>query len=191
MPLPRELHTARLLLRRWRAEDRDAFAALNADPVVMEHFPAVSSRADSDAAADRIAAHFEKHGFGLWAVEIPGVAPFAGFVGLCVPRFEMHFTPCVEIGWRLAAAHWGHGYATEGAQAALAFGFEHLGLEEIVSYTVPGNVRSRRVMEKIGMRHDPGGDFDHPLLPAGHPLSRHVLYRIRRDQFNRHGDRSA
>jgi RimJ/RimL family protein N-acetyltransferase len=183
MPVPRELRTGRLLLRRWRAEDRDAFAALNADPVVMEHFPAVSSRADSDAAADRIAAHFEKHGFGLWAVEVVGVTPFAGFVGLCVPRFEAHFTPCVEIGWRLAAAHWNRGYATEGARAALALGFEHLALDEIVSYTVPGNVRSRRVMEKIGMTHEPGGDFDHPLLPAGHPLSRHVLYRIRKDEF--------
>jgi RimJ/RimL family protein N-acetyltransferase len=182
MALPLELRTDRLLLRRWRAGDRDAFAALNADPVVMEHFPSVSARADSDAAADRIEAHFERHGFGLWAVEVVEVAPFAGFIGLCVPRFEAHFTPCVEIGWRLAAAFWGQEYATEGAKAALAFGFEHLRLDEIVSYTVPPNLRSRRVMEKIGMSHDPGGDFDHPLLPVGHPLSRHVLYRIRRDQ---------
>jgi RimJ/RimL family protein N-acetyltransferase len=183
MPLPSELRTDRLLLRRWRAEDRDVFAALNADPVVMEHFPSVSARADSDAAADRIAAHFERHGFGLWAVEVVGVAPFAGFVGLCVPRFEAHFTPCVEIGWRLARAFWDKGYATEGAREALAFGFEHLRLDEVVSYTVPANVRSRRVMEKLGMNHDAGGDFEHPLLPEGHPLRGHVLYRIARNEF--------
>ena len=102
---------------------------------------------------------------------------------LRVPSFETHFTPCVEIGWRLAAAFWNRGYATEGARAALAFGFEQLGLDEIVSYTVPGNVRSRRVMEKIGMVHDPGGDFEHPLLPPGHHLSRHVLYRLKRSAY--------
>lgn len=178
--LPRELRTERLLLRRWRAEDREPFAALNADPPVMEHFPGPYSRAESDAAVDRIEAHFQQHGFGLWAVEIPDVAPFAGFVGLSIPRFEASFTPCVEIGWRLAADHWGRGYATEGARAALAFGFESLRLNEIVSYTVPENVRSRRVMEKLGMTHDASHDFDHPLLPAGHKLSRHVLYRIAR-----------
>jgi RimJ/RimL family protein N-acetyltransferase len=111
-------------------------------------------------------------------VEVRGGAAFAGFVGLSVPRFEAHFAPCVEIGWRLAAQHWGHGYATEGARAALAFGFGTLGLEEIVAFTAPRNVRSRRVMEKIGMTYDPADDFDHPLLPEGHPLRRHVLYRI-------------
>lgn len=123
-------------------------------------------------------AHFQEHGFGLWAVEIPGVATFAGFVGLSVPRFEAHFTPCVEIGWRLAAPYWGRGYATEGARAALEFGFDHLHLDQIVSFTVPDNVRSRRVMEKIGMTHDPADDFDHPNLPEGHRLRRHVLYGI-------------
>jgi RimJ/RimL family protein N-acetyltransferase len=174
-----QLRTERLLLRAWRDTDRPAFAAMNADPRVMEHFPAVMSREESDAAADRIEAHFARHGFGLWAVEIPGVAEFAGFVGLCCPRFHAHFTPCVEIGWRLAAEHWGHGYATEGARAAMAYGFETLRLSEIVSFTVPQNVRSRRVMEKLGMTHDAGGDFDHPLLPPGHRLCRHVLYRIR------------
>ncbi len=150
---------------------------MNADPHVLEHFPATLSRQESDAAVDRITAHFDAHGFGLWAVEIPGVTPFAGFIGLCRPRFEAHFTPCVEVGWRLAAEHWGHGYATEGAWAALTFGFETLGLDEIVSYTVPANLRSRRVMEKIGMTHNPADDFDHPLLAAGHALERHVLYR--------------
>ncbi len=176
----RELQTERLRLRRWRPADAAPFAALNADPRVMEHFPALLSREESDAAMARIEAHFDQHGFGLWAMEIAGVAPFAGFIGLAVPRFEALFTPCVEIGWRLAAEYWGRGFATEGAKAALAFGFESLRLEEIVSFTVPGNVRSRRVMEKLGMTHDPCDDFDHPLLPAGHVLSRHVLYRAAR-----------
>lgn len=180
MPLPTELHTDRLLLRRWRDADREPFAALNADPRVMEHFPAVLSRKESDARIERITAHFVEHGFGVWAVEIPNVAPFIGFIGLSIPGFEAHFTPCVEIGWRLAANYWGHGYATEGARAALAFGFEKLGPAEIVSFTVPANLRSRRVMERLGMTHDPSEDFDHPLLPAGHPLCRHVLYRLRR-----------
>ena len=178
MPASSELRTPRLLLRRWRAKDRGPFAAMNADPRVMEHFPGLMSKLDSNAVADRIEAHFEERGYGLWAVEIPGVAPFAGFIGLATPRFAAHFTPCVEIGWRLAVEHWGQGYATEGARAALAFGFEHLQLAEIVSFTVHANVRSRRVMEKLGLTHDPADDFDHPLLPEGHSLRRHVLYRI-------------
>ncbi len=172
-----ELETPRLRLRLWRPEDRAAFAALNADPRVVEFLPGPLSRAESDAVADRIAAHFAEHGFGLWAVEIPGVASFAGFIGLARPRFTAPFTPCVEIGWRLAAEHWGRGYATEGARAALAFGLERLGLAEIVSLTVPENQRSRRVMEKLGLTRDPAEDFDHPLLPEGHLLRRHVLYR--------------
>jgi RimJ/RimL family protein N-acetyltransferase len=169
-----------LHLRRWRPEDRAPFAALNADPRVMEHFPALLTREESDARAARADAHFEECGFGLWAVEIPGVTPFAGFIGLTVPVFEAHFTPCVEVGWRLAAEFWGHGYATEGARAALAFGWDALGLKEIVSSTVPANTRSWRVMERLGMTHDPRDDFDHPLLPPGHRLRRHVLYRIAR-----------
>jgi RimJ/RimL family protein N-acetyltransferase len=166
------------LLRRWLPDDRVPFARLNSDPRVLEFFPGTLSREESDALADRIEAHFERHGFGLWAVEIPEIAPFAGFVGLAIPRFEAHFTPCVEIGWRLDAEHWNHDYATEGARAALEFGFVSLHLEEIVSFTVPGNLRSRRVMEKIGMTRSPGDDFDHPALPEGHPLRRHVLYRL-------------
>jgi RimJ/RimL family protein N-acetyltransferase len=144
----------------------------------MEYFPTVLSPQDSDAIATRIEAHFEQHGFGLWAVEVPGLAPFAGFIGLCIPRFEAHFTPCIEVGWRLAAEYWGRGYATEGARAVLGFGFEALRLQEVVSFTVPGNLRSRRVMEKLGMKRQPAEDFDHPLVPAGHSLRRHVLYRI-------------
>jgi RimJ/RimL family protein N-acetyltransferase len=125
-----ELRTERLLLRRWRVEDRAPFAAMNADPRVMEHFPGLLTREESDLRVDRIEAHFEKHGFAQWAVEIPGVAPFAGFVGLSVPPFEASFTPCVEVGWRLAVEYWGKGYATEGARAALAFGFNELQLNE-------------------------------------------------------------
>jgi len=158
--VPREISTDRLRLRRWLPEDLVSFAALNADPRVNEYLPTVLSREQSDAKVAQIEAHFDQHGFGLWAVEIPGVAPFAGFLGLSTPRFEAHFTPSVEIGWRLSAEHWGHGYATEGARAVLAFGFDVVLLEEIVSITVPANVRSRRVMEKIGMTHNPADDFD-------------------------------
>jgi RimJ/RimL family protein N-acetyltransferase len=180
-----ELRTPRLLLRAWRASDLAPFAALNADPRVMEHFPSRLARHESDLLAERIGEHFAHHGFGLWAVEAPGVAAFLGFVGLSVPRFEAAFTPCVEIGWRLAREHWGEGYAPEAARAALRFGFEKIGLEEIVSFTVPANAKSRRVMEKIGMRRDPADDFDHPSLPGGHPMQRHVLYRLRRQDWAR------
>ncbi len=179
MKPPNEIRTARLWLRPWRAADREPFAALNADPRVMEFMPKRLTRAESDAFVGRIGAHFLDHGFGLWAVQILGGAKFAGYIGLSVPRFHARFTPCVEVGWRLAAEHWGRGYATEGARAAVVFGFEHLGLQEIVSFTVPANVRSIRVMERIGMTRDPADDFDHPLLPEGHPLRRHVLYRIK------------
>lgn len=169
--------TERLLLRPWRPSDRAPFAALNADPRVMECFPRPLTTAESDAMVDRIEAHFAEKGFGLWAVEVPGVAAFIGFIGLSTPRFTAHFTPCVEIGWRLAHTHWGHGYATEGAKAALAYGFQTLKLPEIVAMTAVTNQRSRRVMEKLGMTHNSADDFDHPLLPAGHPITPHVLYR--------------
>jgi ribosomal-protein-alanine N-acetyltransferase len=174
------LTTPRLRLRQWREEDLAPFAALNADPQVMEFFPKTLTRAESDAVAGRIRDHFARHGFGLWAVEAPGAADFVGFVGLAVPSFEAHFTPCVEIGWRLARAHWGHGYATEAATAALAFGFGERALEEIVSFTVPANIPSRRVMGRLGMRRSPADDFEHPAIADGHPLRSHVLYRLRR-----------
>ena len=177
MNLPREIRTERLLLRRWVQSDRSPFADLNADARVMEHFPSVLARADSDVLADRIEAHFERHGFGLWAVELPDQIPFIGFVGLAIPSFEAHFTPCVEVGWRLAVAYWSRGYATEGARAALAFGFGPLALDEIVSMTVPENERSRRVMTRLGMTHDPADDFDHPFQPDHR---RHVLYRLQK-----------
>jgi RimJ/RimL family protein N-acetyltransferase len=178
-PLDRVL-TARLLLRLWTDADREPFAAMNADPAVMKYFPSVLSRAESDASLERILKQFDERGFSVWAAEVPGVAPFIGFVGLSVPTFDAPFTPCVEVGWRLARAHWNQGYATEGARAALKLGFEELGLQEIVSMTVPTNLPSRRVMEKLGMRRDPKDDFDHPRVPEGSPLRRHVLYRIER-----------
>ncbi len=174
------LTTARLRLRPWREADLAPFAAINADSVVMEHFPSVLERASSDALAERIGGHFDRHGYGLWAVEVPDVAAFIGFIGLAIPRFTAPFTPCVEVGWRLARRYWGQGYATEGARAAVAFGFAEAGLEEIVSFTVPANRRSLAVMERLGMTSEPHEDFDHPVLPAGHPLRRHRLYRLAR-----------
>jgi RimJ/RimL family protein N-acetyltransferase len=119
-----------------------------------------------------------EHGFGLWAIEVPEVAPFIGFAGLAVPQFRAHFTPCVEIGWRLAFEYWGHGYATEAARLALGYAFGTLALSEVVSFTAATNHRSRSVMERLGMRHDPVDDFDYPSLPENHPLRRHVLYRL-------------
>jgi len=171
---------ARLLLRQWRDADLEPFAALNADPEVMRHFPARLGRAQSDELAVHARAALAERGWGLWAVEVAGGPPFIGFVGLSVPRFEAHFTPAVEIGWRLGRAHWGHGYATEAARAALAFGFHDLSLDEIVSFTTVANERSRRVMERLGMTRDPADDFAHPLVPEGEPTRPHVLYRLRR-----------
>lgn len=175
-----ELTTQRLRLRRWRSADRAPFALLNADPHVVEHFPAAWSRAGSDDFVDHVERHFEEHGFGFWAVERRDSGEFIGFVGLGRPRFPAHFMPCVEIGWRLAREHWGRGFATEGARACLRFGFTRLDLEEIVAFTVPANVRSIRVMEKLGMSRDPADDFEHPRLPEGHHLRPHVLYRLSR-----------
>jgi RimJ/RimL family protein N-acetyltransferase len=177
------METGRLRLRRWRDEDREPFARMNDDAEVMEYFPAPLTRAESDELVDRIEAHFGEHGFGAWAAELRDEGTFIGFIGLAVPRFEAHFTPCVEIGWRLAREHWGRGLATEGARAVMRYAFAELGLAELVSFTVPANVRSRRVMEKLGMTHDPGDDFDHPGLPDGHSLRRHVLYRISGDAW--------
>ena len=178
MPTPeRELRTERLLLRGWRESDLEPFAALNADPQVMRYFPAPLSREESDALAARISASLAERSWGLWALERDGV--FIGFTGLAVPRFEAHFTPAVEIGWRLARSAWGSGYATEAASTVLRFAFEDLGLEEVVSFTAVQNRRSRAVMERLGMVRDEAGDFDHPALPAASPLRRHVLYRAR------------
>lgn len=178
-----ELRTDRLLLRSWRGSDLAPYAELNADPDTMEHFPAPLTREESDRHVRTILDGAARGEPSLWAVEVVGGAPFIGFVGLAVPRFDASFTPCVEVGWRLDRRHWGHGYATEGARAALAFGFERLDLDEVVSFTSVPNVRSQRVMERLGMHHDPSDDFDHPSLPAGDRLRRHVLYRLGRDEW--------
>jgi len=172
--------TERLQLRRWRESDREPFARLNADPRVMEFLPRALSRDESNGLVDRIETHFEEHGFGLYAAELVEDRSFIGYIGLAVPRFTAHFTPCVEIGWRLALEHWGRGLATEGAREIVRYAFGELGLRELVSFTVPGNLRSRRVMEKLAMTHSPADDFDHPGLPEGDPLRRHVLYRLRK-----------
>lgn len=177
------LRTKRLVLRPWRPIDREPFAELNADPEVMRHLPGTLERAASDAFADRIEAGFAEHDFGQWAVEVPGTADFIGFVGLSVAAFEAHFTPAVEVGWRLASEHWGRGYATEAATAALDYAFGPLAVCEVVSFTVPANAPSRRVMERLGMTHDAADDFDHPRLAADSPLRRHVLYRIDADDW--------
>lgn len=182
--MARVIRTERVLMRRWRDEDRGPFAALNADPAVMAHMMATLTPARSDAFVDDIQACWEARGFGLWAIEVPGVASFIGYVGLW-PADEVTGAGAVEVGWRLARDHWGHGYATEAAHEALRFGFEQVGLQEIVSFTVPQNERSRRVMERIGLRRDPADDFDHPRVdPVANPeLVRHVLYRLRRAEW--------
>jgi RimJ/RimL family protein N-acetyltransferase len=174
------LCTDRLILRSWQESDLAPFAALNADPRVMEFFPNVLTREESDFFAAKISQRIDENGFGLWAVEVRGGAPFIGFVGLSQPRFETSFTPCIEVGWRLAYDHWGRGYATDAATAALNDGFHRLKVAEILSFTSQQNQRSQRVMKKLGMVHALTDDFDHPEIPAGHPLRPHVLYRLSR-----------
>ncbi len=170
--------TDRLILRRWRHADRLPFQAMNADPRVMEFFPAPLSPEESDALVDRARSHFDRHGFGPFAAELLENHSFVGFIGLSIPNFEAPFTPAVEIGWRLAFDSWGRGLATEGARAVIDNAFGELGLDSLVSFTAPANLRSRRVMEKLGMTYDSHDDFDHPRLPEGHPLRRHMLYRL-------------
>ena len=172
-----QLATSRLLLRQWRPADRAPFAVLNADPEVMRYFPAPLTREQSDAFADHFEETIARQGWGLWAVEVIDGASFIGFVGLNRPRFDAHFTPAVEVGWRLSRPHWDHGYATEAAAAALTFGVDDLGCPEIVSFTATVNDRSRRVMQRLGMSHRPADDFDHPAVADG-PLRRHVLFRM-------------
>jgi ribosomal-protein-alanine N-acetyltransferase len=177
------VRTPRLLLRRWREEDREPFAALNSDPQVMEHFPAPLTRAASDAVVERIEAHLDEHGWGLWAVDVVDAGPgggtgFAGFTGIKPVPPTVPCAPAVEVGWRLARWAWGHGYATEAATRALDVAFDDLGLDEVVSFTALPNTRSQAVMRRLGMQRDLSGDFDHPSVPTGHPLQRHVLYRV-------------
>jgi RimJ/RimL family protein N-acetyltransferase len=177
------LHTERLILRRWRDEDSDAFASLNADPVVMEHFPGVLTREESDQMIRRMELHFEEFGFGLWAVEIRWAEKLIGFCGLAVPTFNTHFTPAVEVGWRLTRDEWGSGYATESAKAAIDFGFEHARLDEILSWTIPANERSQGVMTRLGMSRAPELDFDHPRFLDDERLRRHIVYRLAREDW--------
>jgi RimJ/RimL family protein N-acetyltransferase len=179
------LETDRLILRQWRESDRQTFRELNADPRVMEFMPGLLAPEASDEMMDRIQRHFEYHGFGLFAAELRADQSFIGYIGLSIPRFDAPFMPAVEIGWRIAALHWGCGLATEGAREVLRFSFESAGLDSVVSFTVPGNIRSLRVMEKLGMTHDPADDFDHPSLPAGHALRRHLLYRLHRREWDK------
>ncbi len=179
------LHTERLVLRRWVEADREPFAALNGDREVMEHFPATLTKGQSDHMIDRFEAGFDRDGFGLWAVEVLETGDFIGFTGLNVPAFDAHFTPAVEVGWRLARSAWGHGYASEAARASLDFAFLRAGLEEVVAMTTPSNLRSQAVMKRLGMTRDPAEDFDHPAIEPGHPLRRHILYRISAGEWER------
>ncbi|MEU6997504.1 GNAT family N-acetyltransferase [Nonomuraea sp. NPDC046570] len=175
------IETERLIMRRWREADREPFAALNADPKVMEYFPGLLTRERSDHLVDRIEQSFDELGYGLWALEVRESGEFIGFTGLALQTFEAPFTPAVEVGWRLTRHAWGHGYATESARAAVAYGFDRLGLAEIVSMTAAVNLRSRAVMERLGMTHDPADDFEHPsVVSPDSPLRPHVLYRLRR-----------
>jgi RimJ/RimL family protein N-acetyltransferase len=185
------LRTERLLLRRWREEDRDGFAALNADPVVMEHFPAPLTRARSDLVFDLFDVDLEANGFGIWAVDEVRSGELVGFAGLARVSFLAHFTPAVEVGWRLVPRAWGRGYATEAATAALGFAFETIGLDEVVSFTATTNRRSIAVMERLGMTHDGAEDFNHPQIASSHPLCRHVLYRASAERWPGARTRSA
>lgn len=176
---PEPIRTPRLILRQWRSADLPAYAALNADPEVRRFWPRTLTERESDEQAEGFQRHIERHGFGFWAVEVPGEAGFAGFTGIKQVDYPAPFLPAVEIGWRFAREHWGRGYATEAARAALADGFDRVGLSEVVACAVVGNAASRRVMDRIGMVRDVQGDFDLPR-PEG-PLRRGVLYRIRKD----------
>ncbi len=175
------LRTPRLILRQWKEEDFAPFAAMSADPDVMRFFPKPLLREESDDLAARLAARITERGWGLWACELIATNEFIGFVGLSIPRWQSFFTPCVEIGWRLARRHWGNGYAPEAARAAVTYGFKTLALKEMVSFTTTQNQNSIRVMQKLGMSYE--GEFNHPELPDGHPLQRHVLYRLKREDF--------
>jgi 3-dehydroquinate dehydratase/shikimate dehydrogenase len=180
---PLIIRTDRLVLRQWKQEDLEPFSSLNADPKVMEYFPGLKTKEESDHSVSLMSGHIKKCGWGFWAASLAEAGEFIGFIGLEDVHFKTDFTPAVEIGWRLAFKYWGKGYATEGALASLRYGFETLKLDEIVSFTAVGNMRSRAVMERIGMRHDSKGDFDHPKLSEGHPLRRHVLYRVTQQEW--------
>lgn len=187
MPTPIELTTQRLSLRQWRESDRESYAALNADPAVMRFFAGTQSREASDHSIDVWRAELNERGWSNWAVEALESGVFVGFIGLSVPKRTLPFTPCVEVGYRLAKEHWGKGYATEGGKAALDVAFTRLALDEVVSFTALLNLPSRAVMERIGMTNT-NEDFDHPALPEGSALRRHCLYRIRREAWRLRSD---
>lgn len=174
---PVELHTRRCVLRQWQDSDFAPWAQMNADPEVRRYFSEVLDAERAGAEASRCREAIAQRGWGMWALEIPGEFKFTGFVGLHVPHYDAPFVPAVEVGWRLPRAAWGRGFATEAAQAALAFAFERLALREVIAIAVPANAASLRVMERLGMHRDPTGDFDHPRVDAGQGLRRHVLYR--------------
>jgi RimJ/RimL family protein N-acetyltransferase len=171
-----EIRTGRLLMRRWQEPDRDPYAALNADPEVMRHFPGLIARADSDAHIDRMEDYLGRHGYGLWALEVSG--QFIGYTGLAPMPDGVPGAGGMEVGWRLARAAWHHGYATEAARAAVGVAFDGLGLAEIWSMTAVSNEPSQAVMRRIGMT--PHSHFDHPRVPAGHPVRPHVAYHLDR-----------
>lgn len=177
------LQTKRLLLRPWKESDLAPFAKLNADPKVMEFFPNTLSRKESDALVKKFQEENEEQGYGYWAIEVPNLAEFIGFVGLKYWNLETNFAPCVDIGWRLDSSHWGRGYATEGARRVLQYGFEEIKLTEIVSMATTGNERSQNVMRRLGMTTDPNENFEHPRVPRGDPLSWRVLYRLSAEEW--------
>ena len=177
------LETPRLILRTWTEQDIDPMTAIDQDPEVCKYLPSIGNREGTTARIKHAIDHYKKHGFCTYAVELKSTHEMIGFLGLNIPSFQAHFTPCIEIGWRLSSKHWNQGYATEGAKAVLEYAFNHLNLDEIVSFTVVDNQASRRVMEKIGMHHNPNDDFDHPKLTPDSPLSRHVLYRINKYDY--------
>jgi 3-dehydroquinate dehydratase/shikimate dehydrogenase len=179
------IQTARLILRKWREEDLQAFAEMNADPIVREFFPSTLNKDESDQLALNIIKDINEQGWGFWALSTKDSDDFIGFIGLSKPTFQAHFTPTVEIGWRLAHHFWGKGYGTEGALAVLKYAFETLHLPEVTSFTAVQNVRSQKIMKKIGLHHDPVDNFDHPLLADGHWLKRHVLYRLTKEEWNK------
>lgn len=177
------LTTDRLILRTWQASDFEPMCEINQDPTAMEFFPSTQDRKQTSQLIEKIEQHYQQYGYTLYAVELKDSGGFIGFVGLLTPQFEAHFTPNTEIGWRLSAKHWGKGYAPEAAKAVLDFAFNQLNLPEVVSFTSKLNLRSIRVMEKIGLHHDANDDFDHPNLDANDPLAHHVLYRLKYSEY--------
>lgn len=181
--MTKTLETERLILREWRPEDREAFARMNADPMVMEFLPRIMDKDSSDKLMGRFTEHFKKYGYGPYAIELKETGEFVGFVGLRNVEFKSAFTPAVEIAWRLDYEYWGKGYATEAGRRVIEHAFKELKLPEIVAFTVYDNSRTMHIMEKLGMKRDEKGDFDYPTLPKGHPFGKFALYRLKAGDF--------